>query len=198
MCKVVVDELSIETEALAQRIGLPLPKTQQILRELTGEGVLRVNGHFVSLKDGARARSLALAADELPPRVESRPAPAPAPQRLAIAAPATPPVKKQRAPAKDMPGLPGAFAVEKNVPLPDPGRRARPLVWPFEQMAVGDSFNVDVPDGSTTKELFNRLRRDAETYHKRTPQFSMAIRTALDGKSMRVWRVERKVRGKKT
>lgn len=74
------------------------------------------------------------------------------------------------------------FKIEKNVPLPNPGRNETGVTSALRAMSVGDSFVIDKPAVNARVGLFALAGRAG---------VSIATRTQPDG-SLRVWRVERK------
>ena len=68
--------------------------------------------------------------------------------------------------------------IDKNVPLPNGlGKYCK---WPFGEMKIGDSFEVDADQGYT-------IRTSASYYAKRHEGFRFSIRR--HGKAYRCWRV---------
>ena len=68
------------------------------------------------------------------------------------------------------------FKIEKGVPIPKKGREKK--VWPFDEMAVGDSFFV-------TADLHGRAQTAASWYSRRDRK-KFTVRK-VDG-GYRVWR----------
>lgn len=178
ICRVVLDEMSIDLDDLADRVGL-VPRTlEPLLGALCRDGTLRRNGNYVTVGNETRARvtSESDGAMPLPPRAGAQPV-----------APAPDPVKPF---AIDRSKLAKSLTIEKGLAIPPVqlGRRFD-CQWPFKEMALDDSFAVPVPEGTKPQILAQLLRGDAARYDKLFPPFYVAIRVAEDGKSVRLWRV---------
>lgn len=56
------------------------------------------------------------------------------------------------------------FKIEKNIPLPNKGGRGRPLMYPFDQMDVNDSFLI--PKGVNAKSVSNAAGKYGKRHGK--------------------------------
>lgn len=72
------------------------------------------------------------------------------------------------------------YVIEKDVPIPAPEGRGRPRKYPFGDMAIGDSFEVEV-----SREVIS----PAASYYGSRNGKSFSVRTCAD-KTIRVWRVK--------
>lgn len=177
VCRVVLDDVSIHEDALADRTGIAPRVLAALLTALCREGALRRTGEYIAV--GIKARCEAIAESDgngsASPPVAHSPTQAsmPAPKRAAAVA------------------LPPTFTIDKGVPLqPVRGRGAgRAIKFPFAQMEVGDSFSVPVPDGADAKHLAKSIALDLSAYRKRCGTFHSAIRVEPTGKTVRCWRL---------
>lgn len=82
---------------------------------------------------------------------------------------------------------PGRYKVEKGVPVPRT-RRGRPRLYPWEQLAVGDSFLVACEEGDKRKTL-HRARNAAAMFAKRRGlDWRFSFRQVEGG--IRIWRMK--------
>ncbi len=73
--------------------------------------------------------------------------------------------------------------IDKNIPIPS--ITGRYMDWPFGEMKIGDSIEVD-------KESCLRARTAASYFSKRNPEFFFTIRK--HGGAYRCWRVQPKTK----
>jgi hypothetical protein len=85
------------------------------------------------------------------------------------------------------------FKIEAGIPLPPPARGGgRPTKYPFADMVVGQSFQVDIPEGKTPKQVAQMVSNSAQNWVTRTDaKISFSVRV-IDAKTVRVWAVERR------
>lgn len=89
------------------------------------------------------------------------------------------------------------YTIEKGVPVPArAGFPRRPIPYPFAQMAMGDSFVIQVERGQDARlvrlaaiKLAERYRNDVQA------DFAALARVIDDGARVRVWRVVYQPRG---
>ncbi|HAR45619.1 MAG TPA: hypothetical protein DCS05_05440 [Nitrospiraceae bacterium] len=79
------------------------------------------------------------------------------------------------------------YKIEKEVPIPAPYRKAQGSKYPFAQMAVGDSFAVDVEDGEGPAAVLNRMRGAANRFGKDN---GMTLTARVMGSTVRIWRTK--------
>ena len=79
------------------------------------------------------------------------------------------------------------YEIEKGIAAPNWKGNGRSPIYPFAQMAVGDSFLVPVMDGQTAYKVQRAVRSCASAYGSR---HGMKFRTATTDQGIRVWRVE--------
>lgn len=92
----------------------------------------------------------------------------------------------------DAPPADDAFSIERGFPMPSLKRgRKGPMKYPFEKMAVGDSFVVPVPDGTALPYFSSCLRSVAYQWSRREKNGSVrfSLRAVEDKSAVRVWRV---------
>lgn len=81
------------------------------------------------------------------------------------------------------------FKIEKDVPIPTIGRRALPSLFPFSEMAIGDSFVMRSTDVPLTT-MLARVYRQAKRYGQLiAPGFTVRAQIIESGKAARVWRI---------
>lgn len=80
---------------------------------------------------------------------------------------------------KDMSNVP-VVTIDTGVPVPTEGRRGR-VVWPLEQLAVGESFVFPIESRATVASAASRRSRDNDK--------KFTIKKENDT-SCRVWRVK--------
>jgi hypothetical protein len=73
--------------------------------------------------------------------------------------------------------------IEKNIPIPEPGRNGPSSRFPFENMEPGDSFLVETKDHKKMKQIQNLA-------YKCGPRYRMKFATRKVDGGMRVWRVK--------
>lgn len=78
---------------------------------------------------------------------------------------------------------PEDFIIEKNIPIPE---KHAPVKYPYRDMEVGDSFEVEVED--TIRKVYNRLASSSLIYGKKTGT-KFRIGMTLQGK-VRIWRIK--------
>jgi hypothetical protein len=86
----------------------------------------------------------------------------------------------------------GNYKIEKGVPVPP--IRHRNAGYPFDTMAVGDSFIVHAADVEDQGRALNRIRVGARTFCQRNPTYAFTVRTVEEerGKlAVRCWRIEK-------
>lgn len=85
------------------------------------------------------------------------------------------------------------YTIESNIPLVNPKRNGgRPTKYPFADMAIGQSFKVDVPEGGTAKKTAQAVANAAQTWVKRNDaKMSFSVRM-IDAQTVRAWAVARR------
>jgi len=68
------------------------------------------------------------------------------------------------------------YKIEKNIPIPVKSN------YPFDEMEIGDSFEIDIREKSKASGAFRR-------YCEKRPPLKFSLRT-IDEKHARIWRVE--------
>lgn len=74
-----------------------------------------------------------------------------------------------------------AFEIEKGVPLPQTPKRGRPRIYPFRDMAVGDSVFVE------GNEVIIQRARDSA--YRIGSLNAMSFYTEVNDNGVRIWRV---------
>lgn len=72
------------------------------------------------------------------------------------------------------------YLIEKKITRPAAARRGRPIIYPFRDMSVGDSFEFSI-------KKYNSATSSANHASKQTG-YKFSFRS--DGKRVRVWRIK--------
>uniref|UniRef100_A0A6M3LZ78 Uncharacterized protein n=1 Tax=viral metagenome TaxID=1070528 RepID=A0A6M3LZ78_9ZZZZ len=77
------------------------------------------------------------------------------------------------------------YKIDKNIPIPSK------LKYPFGEMEIGDSFEIDVGEDST-EHVSATTREAIWRFRKNHPLLKFSLRT-IDEKHIRCWRIENKM-----
>lgn len=78
--------------------------------------------------------------------------------------------------------------IEKDIPLPRKSVGGKKIQYPWHEMAVGDSFKVDI-DGKNPKSIASMLATSARQFSRRH-NLKYYFATRVFATEVRIWRIE--------
>lgn len=189
ICKVVLDGELSDVDAIRDQLGISVSLFEGTLGKLVREGALKRDRDEITVANKSRATAYARQAETAPAAaVQQRTVPVPVVQaKVSTEAAPSPKARKQ---APDFSGI--TIEVRKGVPIP-PRRfgAAKPTTFPFEKLIeIGDSFEIAVPAGCTSREIAALITHHAHNWARnRQLTFRITTRISEDDKAVGAWRI---------